>query len=182
MSAAHDVQALILTGPPGVGKTTTAGVLAERSNSAVHLESDVFFRFIRSGYIEPWRPESHDQNHLVMQIVGEAAAGYAAAGYFTIVDGIVIPRWFLHPLREVLHAAGLRVAYAVLRAPLPVCMARFDAREGGPLADPDAIEQIWSEFADLGEFERNAVEAENKAPGGAADAIIRLLEDEQLTI
>jgi ATPase family associated with various cellular activities (AAA) len=44
---------LILTGPPGAGKTTAARVLAERSERAVHLESDRFFHFIRSGYVEP---------------------------------------------------------------------------------------------------------------------------------
>jgi predicted kinase len=124
VSASDNTPILIVTGPPGVGKTTTAGILAERSARAVHLESDAFFRFIRSGYVEPWKPESHAQNQIVMRIVAQAASGYAAAGYFTIIDGIVIPGWFLEPLRDALHDAGHRIAYAVLRAPLSVCKAR----------------------------------------------------------
>lgn len=40
---------LILTGPPGVGKSTTAAILCGRTERAVHLESDAFFRFISSG-------------------------------------------------------------------------------------------------------------------------------------
>src|SRR6266536_2695847 len=91
---------LILTGAPGSGKTTTARLLADRSERAVHVESDSFFHFIRSGYIEPWTPESHEQNRVVMRIVAEAAAGYAEAGYFTIIDGIISPRWFFEPLRD----------------------------------------------------------------------------------
>jgi predicted kinase len=173
---------LILTGPPGAGKTTVAEILVARSDSAVHLEADLFFRFIRSGFVEPWRPESHEQNGLVMRIVSEAAAAYAAAGYFTIVDGIVIPRWFLDPLRDVLAAADCAVAYAVLRPPLPLCAARVDAREGGPLADPGVIQQLWIEFSELGEFERNAIELEDESPEEAADAIARLLEDGKLTL
>lgn len=33
-----------------------------------------------------------------IQIVAGAASSYAAAGYFTVIDGIVIPGWFLEPL------------------------------------------------------------------------------------
>lgn len=146
----------------------------------MHLESDSFFDFIRSGYVEPWRPESHDQNRVVMQIVAEAAAGYAAAGYFTIVDGI-IPGWFLDPLRSVLHEAGHRVAYAVLRAPLSVCTARVRSRDGS-LADPQVIERLWHDFADLGDLEANTVDLGSKTPDEAVDTLELLLADEALTI
>jgi hypothetical protein len=76
------------------------------ARSRRHSDPDVFFRFIRSDYVEPWSPESHEQNRTVMDIVANAAAGYAAAGYRTILDGIVIPGWFLEPLRDHLHEGG----------------------------------------------------------------------------
>ena len=122
--APGDIPVLIVTGTPGVGKTATARILARRSDRAVHLESDAFFHFIRSGFVAPWKSESHEQNRVVMGIVAEAAAAYALAGYFTIIDGIVLPRWFLAPLGAALRDAGLACAYAVLRAPLSVCAAR----------------------------------------------------------
>lgn len=179
MAAPHDTTVLIVSGPPGVGKTTAAGILAERRERAVHLESDVFFRFIRAGRVEPWRPESHAQNEVVMRIVAGAASGYAAAGYLTVVEGIVIPGWFYEPLREALADAGHRVAYAVLREPLEVCAARVRGREGpAPLAEPGTLERIWSSFADLGELEPCAHDLGGRAPERTADLLEELLERE----
>jgi predicted kinase len=182
MSAQGDAAILVLTGPPGVGKSTTAEILAGRSDRAVHLESDAFFRFIRSGYVEPWRTESHEQNELVMRLVAQAAVGYATAGYFTIVDGIVIPRWFLEPLRAAFREAGHRVAYAVLRAPLSLCTARLRDREAVPLAEPEAIEQLWRSFAGLGELERHVIELDGEAPEEAADLVSQRLAAGTLAI
>jgi predicted kinase len=173
---------LILTGPPGAGKTTTATALAGRFPRAVHLESDRFFQFIRSDYVEPWRPESDHQNRVVMRIVAEAAARYAAAGYFTVIDGIVIPGWFLEPVREVLHDAGHQVALAVLRAPLSLCLARVQEREGGPEADSGALEQIWQSFADVGEFEANVLEPAGEDVEKVTEILAGHLEDNRLLV
>lgn len=182
MLASPDTPILIVTGPPGVGKTTTARIVAERSRRAVHLEADEFFRFIRTDYVEPWRPESHDQNRVVMEIVAKAAAGYAAAGYLTIVDGIVLPDWFLEPLRGALEGAGHQVAYAVLRAPLPTCLTRVQDREGAAPVESDAIEQLWRSFTGLGGLEANVLEVGDKSAEEVADTIERHLADGILAV
>ena len=85
-----------------------------------------------------------------MRIVADAAAAYAAAGFFTIIDGIVMPEWFLEPLRDTLREAGHPVAYAVLRAPLPLCASRAQGRGPQPFADREGVERLWRYFADLG--------------------------------
>jgi tRNA uridine 5-carbamoylmethylation protein Kti12 len=169
MPAPADDPVLILTGPPGAGKTATARVLAASRKRAVHIESDAFFHFIASGYVEPWKPESHAQNTLVMDAVAEAALRYARGGYFTIVDGIVSPRWFFEPLRDSLRAAGRLVAYAVLRPPLAVCLSRAVGRDEHPLADPQVVERLWHEFEDLGSLEPRVVETDGMGIREVAD-------------
>ena len=103
-----------------------------------------------------------------MRIVAGAAAAYATAGYFTIVDGIVLPRYFFKPLRDALREPGRPVAYAVLRAPLDVCLARTAGRSWQPLAEPAVVERLWRGFADLGALERHAVDVDTESPEEAA--------------
>jgi len=78
---------MVLTGPPGASKTTVAAILVQRYTLAVDLHADDFWRFIRSGAIPPYLPETHRQNTVVITALARAATTYAAGGYNVIVDG-----------------------------------------------------------------------------------------------
>jgi tRNA uridine 5-carbamoylmethylation protein Kti12 len=167
---------LILTGAPGSGKTTVARMLASRRERAVHLESDWFFHVIASGYLEPWLPVAHPQNETVMAAVADAASRYAAAGYFTVVDGIISPRWFLSPVRDSIRRRDLAVSYAILRPTLATALERSRSRDSSRLSDPAVVEQLWHEFAELEEpFEQYTVDSSGQSAAATADALDDLL-------
>lgn len=148
----------------------------------MHLEADWFFRSISSGYIEPWEPDSHSQNAVVMRIVARAAAGYADAGYFTIIDGIFAPRWFLKPVRDELRAAGHAIACAVLRASFATCNTRLSERGAEPLPDVAVLQRLWREFSDLGPLEDHAIDNDAVAPASTVAELLRRLRQGALAL
>lgn len=144
---------LIVTGPPGSGKTTAARALAAASERpAVHIEADHFWGYIRAGFVSPFLPESQAQNEVVIGVVAGAAEGYARGGYFVVVDGIVGP-WFVEPFRHL----TVPVHYVVLRPDLEVSIARVMARRDPKVAS-GPVRGLYRQFAALDGFERHVIE------------------------
>jgi predicted kinase len=163
---------LILTGPPGSGKTTVGRAVTDELDPSVDFESDWFWHTLRRGYVEPWRPESHDQNRTVLTAMAAAATTLAHGGYHVVCNGIIGP-WQLDLFVGAAAESGTTLHYTVLRPSLEATLARASTRSAPGLVDEGPIRSLWEQFAHLGRYEHHALDNSDL---GVAATVARVLE------
>jgi cytidylate kinase len=164
---------LVVSGPPGAGKSTVAALVAARSTRCVVVEGDRFFNFVATGRIDPWLKEANDQNRVVLEAAAVATARYLAHGYPTVYEGVLGP-WFLPTFLEA--AALTSVDYAVLLPGEARCVERVTGRADHHFVDGPATATMHHQFARAAIDPRHVVEID-ASPDAVTDEVVRRRDD-----
>ena len=161
---------LLVTGPPGAGKSTVTRLVAARFEPSVLIDGDMFFQFLGPSAIKPWLPEARQQNEVVTRAAASASGLFASEGYATIYDGVVGP-WFLPTFAKATGVDALD--YAILMPSLDICVERVKTRVGHGFIDEDATRHMYREFADAEIAERHVLRDPPDDAAATVDLIVK---------
>jgi cytidylate kinase len=172
---------LIVTGPPGAGKSTVARIIADSYDPSVLLKGDDFHHFIRKGYVKPWLAGSERQNEVVIDATATSAVTYALGGYHVIVEGIIGP-WFME--RWLSHVPGdVPVHYVVLRPSEDVALQRAIRRSGSAdLVDARPVAFMHQVFVERGGFGKHILDTSAQTAEESAVDVISLVSEGHLLV
>lgn len=161
---------LVVTGPPGAGKSTVSSALADLPERSMLVRGDAFFDFVAAGFIEPWLAESKEQNEAVTRAAG-AATGELAEAYDTIYDG-VLGAWLLPTF---LAAARIdEVDYVMLLPDLDACLGRIRTRRHHSFTDQDAGAHMHREFSNATIGRQHVLDTTDLDPAQTVERIVEL--------
>jgi len=161
---------VVVSGCSGVGKSTVSRHLVGLLDSSVHIPADTFYLWFDDPWPDAATAEGARRYDSVGAAVGAAANRLAMGGYTVILDCPMFPDG-VDALSQICARQGVQVHYAVLRAELPLCLARMKHRDGGVSWDLAELDAFHARFHHLTGVDANLIDASKEAESVAHNVL-----------
>jgi hypothetical protein len=109
---------LVVSGVPGVGKSTIASLIAQQLPRSAHIEAEALMRFVAGGAVRPGG-QPHDEAMRQLRLRGRQVAlladSFFEAGFTPVIDDVVIGTRLAELRADSQPAAALRPPRAAAR-------------------------------------------------------------------
>ena len=142
---------LILTGPPGAGKSSVAVALAERYDRVAHIDVDTLRHFITPTSFAPaGQPGFKRQQALATRNACAVALNFLQDRIAAIIDDVVIEHEHFDQYLDGLRAAGVPLHFVRLLPSLEVCQERNRSRPRDERLRPQRVALMHGLFLAAG--------------------------------
>lgn len=80
----------IISGPAGVGKSTTTKGLAKQFSQSAYIKGDLINHMVVGGYLPPWKSE--ESLSLVWENIADLSVNFVQAKKNVIIDYVAFPK------------------------------------------------------------------------------------------
>ena len=124
-------QIILLSGPPGAGKSSVAEALCERYDRMLLIEVDDIRHMVRAGYRHPWVDDQQTREQLQLAIRNASAIALqsAATRYSAVITDVITAEavaWY----RDALASTSVSIELVTLLPSLEETISRDVDRDG----------------------------------------------------
>lgn len=162
----------VLSGPSGAGKTTVGRLLASRFVRGVHIEGDIFRRFIVTGRHEVTpeaTPDALRQIVLRYELAAPAADTYFKRGFTVVLEDVIAGPL----LPELLRMIKSEPCHLVVLLPSRDAVAERDRARGGGGYDRLSVDDLYGLFERGTERRGVWIDSTDMTPEETVEEILR---------